>query len=71
MTGRIYENLSSTVDGQGWSRWVIPNPKTYKLSCCDCGLVHEFQFRSRSKQIEYRVRRDNRSTGQMRRYRKK
>jgi uncharacterized Zn finger protein len=28
-----------------WSEWVCPDPKEYFMKCCDCGLVHEAQFR--------------------------
>ena len=27
-----------------WSEWVCPDPKSYLMKCCDCGLVHEAQF---------------------------
>jgi len=27
----------------GWSEWVYPTKK-YLFQCCDCNLVHEFQF---------------------------
>lgn len=27
----------------GWSEWVHPAPG-YRMTCCDCGLVHELQF---------------------------
>lgn len=30
----------------GWSRWVNPKMKGYLLKCCDCGLVHEFEFKT-------------------------
>ena len=31
----------------GWSNWVYPNPtKNYFFKCCDCGLVHEMQFKA-------------------------
>lgn len=71
-----------------WSRWVNPIMKGYKLACCDCGLVHDFEFRAfkvvkTSKngkivkllpigkyQVEFKCRRNKRSTGQMRRKRK-
>ena len=57
----------------GWSRWVYPVMKGYKMSCCDCGLVHEMEFRVTSDydRVEFRVRRNNRSTGQVRRHRSK
>ena len=29
----------------GWTEWVSPIMKNYHLKCCDCGLVHEFQFK--------------------------
>jgi len=25
--------------------WIQPLRKGYKLCCCDCGLVHKFDFR--------------------------
>lgn len=28
-----------------WSGWVSPNPEQYFMKCCDCGLVHEMQFK--------------------------
>lgn len=30
-----------------WSRWVQPVMDHYLMACCDCGLVHEMQFRAR------------------------
>lgn len=29
---------------EDWSEWVCPDPKSYLMKCCDCGLVHEAQF---------------------------
>ena len=40
------------------------------MMCCDCGLVHRVQFRIHRGQIQYRIERDNRATGQARRWRK-
>lgn len=61
----------------GWSRWIFPihgcnTGPNYKLACCDCSLVHDVQFRTvRDKQgrisVKFKVRRNNRSTGQLRR----
>ena len=28
-----------------WSEWVCPDHKGYLMKCCDCGLVHEAEFR--------------------------
>lgn len=54
----------------GWSRWIRPITSGYKLTCCDCGLVHEMDFRvtDHDHPVEFRVRRDNRATGQVRRH---
>lgn len=52
----------------GWSKWIYPRRSNYKLACCDCGLVHNFQFRyAKGKYIEFRVSRNNRATAAMRR----
>lgn len=33
------------IEGEdGWSAWRSPRPG-YRMVCCDCGLVHEMQFR--------------------------
>lgn len=29
----------------GWSPWVSPKMKGYKMKCCECGLVHEIEFK--------------------------
>lgn len=54
-----------------WTEWIYPHRTKYKLACCDCGLVHDMQFalikRGLGKAIVFRVRRNSRSTGQMRR----
>lgn len=52
--------------------WVQPTPNGYKMACCDCGLVHVLDFRvikygGNKTKVQFRVFRDNRSTGQMRR----
>jgi hypothetical protein len=34
------------VENEGdWSEWVNPNNDSYFMKCCDCGLVHEMQFK--------------------------
>lgn len=30
----------------GWTDWIYPEPKQYFMKCCDCGLVHEMQFKA-------------------------
>jgi len=40
------------VENEGdWSEWVCPDPTQYFMKCCDCGLVHEMQF----KVVKYSV----------------
>jgi hypothetical protein len=70
----------------GWSRWIPPSPKRYKTMCCDCGLVHDIEFKvikiikelpsglrekedvdNKNIRVMFRVKRNNRSTGQARR----
>lgn len=55
--------------------WVRPVRKDYKLACCDCGLVHTINFRlikqGKKTFIEYQPFRDERATGQKRRFMKK
>lgn len=61
-----YEDLSATVDDAGWSRWVWP-AEVYKISCCDCGLVHQICFRiDDDGDIAIAFRRHNRATAQVR-----
>ena len=40
------EFIKHEVENAGdWSEWVCPDPKGYLMKCCDCGLVHEAEFR--------------------------
>ena len=29
----------------GWSDWELPRMEKYRLGCCDCGLVHDMDFK--------------------------
>jgi len=63
--------------GRGkWSNWYSPlhgiGNKNYRMACCDCGLVHEMQFRvindSRGRHsVIFRAKRNERATSAMRR----
>lgn len=33
------------VKKDGWSWWQHPKMAGYKMQCCDCGLIHEVEFR--------------------------
>ena len=50
--------------------WVQPIRKGYKMACCDCGLVHVFDFRVHRGRVQFRVFRNNRATGAIRRHMK-
>jgi len=55
----------------GYTEWVTPVEVGYKMSCCDCGLVHSLDFRvTDDYRVQFRVRRNERSTGQVRRHMK-
>lgn len=60
-----YKKYSVTIDG--WTEWVQPKMELYKMMCCDCGLVHDMQFRIEGRKVQFRVRRNNRSTALSRR----
>ena len=64
----------SEVDGR-WSRQIQPvmvheGRGPYKLACCDCGLVHDILFWIEGDHVRYRIARNNRATGQVRRHMK-
>ena len=48
------------------NEWVQPVTKDYRMACCDCGLVHNMDFRIKSGKVQFRVRRNNRATAGMR-----
>jgi len=54
-------------DGEGFE---VPRDEIMRLRCCDCGLVHDVVFSIEDGKIGMATRRNNRSTGQVRRYNK-
>lgn len=34
-----------TANEDGWSDWQTPVMQGYKMACCDCGLVHDTEFK--------------------------
>ncbi len=48
--------------------WMRPISSGYKLACCDCGLVHKYDFRVEDGHVEFRVWPAHRETGQLRRH---
>jgi hypothetical protein len=51
----------------GWTEWIQPVMRKYRMACCDCSLVHDIDFRIKGKHVQFRARRNNRSTAAMRR----
>lgn len=70
----------------GWTEWICPKMSGYRMKCCDCGLVHDVDFRvvkykhskscfykvirGKNTQVHIRVRRNERCTSAGRRTRK-
>jgi hypothetical protein len=52
-------------DGEGF---VVPLDETYRLACCDCGLVHDvvWSYDKKTKELGMAVKRNNRATAQRR-----
>jgi hypothetical protein len=46
----------------GEDEWVRPVERSYKMCCCDCGLVHSVDFRVVNGLVEFRMRRDDEAT---------
>lgn len=47
--------------------WITPVHKKFKMICCDCGLVHDVDFRLYNRKIQIKVIRNNCSTSNVRR----
>ncbi len=65
-----YAEVPSVGDGE-WTEWVQPRRKLYGMACCDCGLVHDMQFKlvkygDGKHKIRFRVRRNERDTAMIR-----
>lgn len=57
-----------TLNAKGWTDWLQPVRRGYKLACCDCGLVHTMDFRVKDGRVQFRAARNNRSTALRRRH---
>lgn len=47
--------------------WIRPKRNGYKMMCCDCGLVHTFNFKVIKGRAIFQASRDNRATANTRR----
>ena len=51
--------------------WIIlSNYPFHKIACCDCGLVHKFEFKKVVGGLKFRAWRDERATAARRRKKK-
>lgn len=60
MVKRNYEQVE---DG----KWFKPRKKAFQEQCCDCGLVHQIDYRVAGHSIEFRATRNDRATAAVRR----
>lgn len=62
-----FEYIGDSPRGSRWSKWIRVRKKGWRLSCCDCGLVHEINFRTQPDgTLELKVARDSKATGGIR-----
>ncbi len=66
--------VCTLVDGEMKAKYVqmsddclVKLDRHFKTECCDCGLVHEWKLVFRNKEPYFKIKRDNRATGQRRR----
>lgn len=45
MRKNIKQFKEYTAGRGGWCEWNSPKMKGYKMQCCDCGLIHEIDFK--------------------------
>ncbi len=63
-----YERTVENADG--WSDWFSIPLSGWKMRCCDCALVHDFDFRIVKGKLEFRASRDKRATAASRRHKR-
>lgn len=65
--------MSKRYEAMKDGEWISPSRKRFKFMCCDCSLVHRFEFRlvpwGKGKEIQFRVFRDERATAAARKAR--
>jgi len=44
------------VGPDGWTRWVQPRMRDYKIECCDCGSTHHMVFRVVDGHVQFRAK---------------
>ncbi len=54
------------IDRTKSGEWIQPARRGFELGCCDCGLVHRFNFRLVGRHIQIQGFRDNQATAALR-----
>lgn len=67
-SARVVRYRQEVEGDDGWTDWIRP-AAAYRLGCCDCGLVHNIEFRVTDGIVEYRAQRNERATAAKRRHR--
>lgn len=69
MKARWTQEIEREVDG-GWTRWIPIDGDRHRIACCDCGLVHDLEFKANENETRLlmRAKRNKRSTAQRRRH---
>ncbi len=46
MSARRLKPIAGNIGRRNWSLWITPVMRGYLMACCDCGLVHELEFKA-------------------------
>lgn len=55
------------IDKKGWTGWIYPNMRIYRLGCCDCGLIHDLKFKVEGNRVKFKAKVNLISTNNRRR----
>ena len=62
--------MSKPYHVQSDGEWVFPVHRGYRLACCDCGSVHDIDFRVVNGRVSFRATKNYRATAARRRHAK-
>ncbi len=60
--------MKSRLTNNTWHK-ATTHVSTFRLLCCDCGLVHNVKIKRKGKSLLFKISRNQHSTGQYRRWR--
>jgi hypothetical protein len=50
--------------------WIDAAHRGHRIQCCDCGLVHNYDFRVVEGRVQFRAKRNNRATAAVKRHKR-